>query len=138
MPSDSLAAMRCSCDPPKRGDQTNKGNKHKLTIVEKPAARHGPGPYAERRQRQLLTLVRRRLFKVKHFASLRQSFRRHPKRNTAPTAPFMPRPEDPNAAALIYSGQDSSVFQAAGSKLRFVQSLVGRYHRPIRLIAHRR
>jgi hypothetical protein len=130
--------MRFSCAPQERGGHTNKGNKHELTIVEEPAAQHGQRPYAEWRQRQLQTLVRRRLLKVKRFACLRQSFGRHQKRNTAHTASFMPRPEDPNAAALVYSGQDSSVFQAAGSKLRFVQSLVGRYHRPIRLIAHRR
>ena len=85
MPSGSLAVMRPSCDPPERGGNTNKGNKDELTIVEEPAAQHGQRPYSQRRQRELLTLVRRRFLKVKRFACIRQSFRRHQKRNIAHT-----------------------------------------------------
>jgi hypothetical protein len=46
--------------PPKRGGQMNKGKKHVLSNVDEATAQHGPRPYADRRQRQLQTLVRRR------------------------------------------------------------------------------
>ncbi len=51
--------MRFSCAPPERGGQTSKGNKHVLSILKEHAAQHGPRPVADRRQRQLQTLVRR-------------------------------------------------------------------------------
>jgi hypothetical protein len=44
--------------PPERGGHTNKGNNHNLSIHDGPAAQHGQRPRADRRQRQLQTLVR--------------------------------------------------------------------------------
>ena len=67
-----LTVMRFSCAPPERGGQRNKGSEHVLSIAENHAAQHGQRPVADRRQRQLQTLVRLQAARSIQFRPFRQ------------------------------------------------------------------
>jgi hypothetical protein len=51
--------MRFSCAPLERGGHNNKGSEYDLPIHDNASEQYGQRPYAEWRQRQLQTLVRR-------------------------------------------------------------------------------